>query len=246
MANADEARQRLIHIASELMGYTGLVLPVQPVGPAAIEAPRSGHILLDTAWLEASDAELAFGLARGWGHRVLEHEPQEFSSTEAELAAWRDGTRFTLADEVEADIYAARFLADFGYDPQPLFAALCLRHENATTDKVWTDGQRVDLTADTMEQVLGLRPDTPCGPDAVVILGSCSEQYDACLASADQRVSACHQACYSGECSLACSTSNDQCTTCTSSCTRRCNSTAAQTYDQCGIDLEVCEEEEAL
>ncbi len=192
MANPEEARQRLIHIASEIIGYTGLVLPAEPIGPMTNEAPMDGHVLVGMAWLEAGDAELVFGVARGWGHRKLGHVLRVFESAEADIAAWREGERFTLADEVEADIYAARFLADFGYDPQPLFAALCLRHETSESDKVWTDGQRVDLTADTMEKVLGLRPETLCGPDAVVILGSCTEQHDACLANVDLSVNVCH------------------------------------------------------
>ena len=245
MADADESRQRLIRIASELIGYSGKLLPVQPVSPVSQEPFRSGHVPIDTTLLEASDAELAYGLARGWGHVVQEHQPVVFTNTEAELAAWRDGSRFNLADEVEADIFAARFLADFGYDPQPLFAALCLRHEEGSEGQVWTDGQRVDLIADSMEDVLGLRPETPCGPDAVVILGSCLEQYDACLLTVEDGVNACHQACYSGECSSACSASSDQCNACTTSCTRRCNRSAAQNFDQCGTDQDICEEDEA-
>jgi hypothetical protein len=59
MADAEESRQRLIRIASELIGYSGKLLPVQPVGSASNEPFRSGHVPVDTALLEASDAELA-------------------------------------------------------------------------------------------------------------------------------------------------------------------------------------------
>ena len=70
MADAEESRQRLIRIASELIGYSGKLLPAQPVGPASADAFRSGHVPIDTTLLEASDVELAYGLARGWGHIV--------------------------------------------------------------------------------------------------------------------------------------------------------------------------------
>ncbi len=50
MADAEESRQRLIRIASELIGYSGKLLPVQPVSAASQSMPfRSGHVPIDTA-----------------------------------------------------------------------------------------------------------------------------------------------------------------------------------------------------
>jgi len=242
---ADEARHDLITAASQLVGYSGQLLPVQPVGGTDV-ALLDGHVPVNIAWLSGSPAELAFGLARGWGHVKLGHAPLAFSSSSEELSAWRMDARYAPEEEAAADMFAAQFLADFGYDPAPLFATMCAMQMAAPADDPNDYGARVGLAADSIESVLGLRPETPCGPrPAMAELGSCSDRHDACLLDMERGVGVCRDVCRNEECGLDCgSGSYDLCESCMTSCTRRCNRDAALAFDQCEDDLDLCELED--
>ena len=87
IAGADDARLRLIRVASELVGYSGKLLPVAPVDAVSATGFLPGHVPVDIRWLDAGASELAFGIARGWGHITLGHTPVGFTSETEEAVA---------------------------------------------------------------------------------------------------------------------------------------------------------------
>ena len=227
----------LIRIASQLAGYSGSFLPVAPVAPGVTAGLEPGQVPVDLAWFAAPPGILAFGLADGWAHQLQDHITLAEPGSSLDVAAWMAGVRYSREDARQADAWAARFMAEFGYPVEPLFAQLCQRGQ----------GERVAAIADAYEAVVGWRPDAPCGPlpavvELAALLLSCDQTFDACRADAEQASQACNGACYADKCALACSGgSYEQCNTCQASCSRACNSSAASLWGACDDDLALCE-----
>lgn len=231
----DEPDLRLIAVASQLAAYSGAFLPVAPVAPGIDAGLHPGQVPVDIAWFDAPEGVLAFGVASGWAHQVLGHVPLAEPGSAQDIAAWSVGVRYGREDAAAGDAWAARFLAEFGRPVEPLLAQLCARGE----------GARVTRIADAYESVVGLRPQAPCSDAPVPVaapLLDCSAQFDACRADAEASAGACNAACAASQCALACSSgSYEQCSGCTASCARGCNSTAAEAWDACDDGFDRCE-----
>ncbi|MBT6203625.1 MAG: hypothetical protein HOI34_07980 [Rhodospirillaceae bacterium] len=124
---------------------------------------------------------------------------------------------------------------------------MCARRDGAAVDDRNDYGDRVQRAADEFEAIQGLRPETPCGTTPeMAALGSCNERYDGCIIGMENEAGFCSEECRRLDCSVACSGgSYDQCDSCMTSCSRRCNRAAAQSYDQCSVDLDVCTSDES-
>lgn len=232
---------KLIAVASQLVVYSGIFLPVGPVAPGIDAGLQPGHVPVELAWFEAPEGVLAFGVASGWAHHVLDHVPLADPGTPQDVAAWNVGVRYDRDDAEAGDAWAGRFLAEFGHPVEPLLEVLCGRGE----------GPRADVIADAYEAVVGWRPQAPCGGapavaavPAAALLG-CDEQFDLCRSEAEASARTCNTACVEIRCALSCSSgSYEQCSTCTASCGRTCNSTAAGAWDACDEVLELCRAED--
>ncbi len=227
----------LIRIASQLAGYSGSFLPVAPVAPDMAEGLQPGQVPVDLEWFTAPPGILAFGLADGWAHQLQDHVTLAEPGSAMDVAAWRAGVRYSREDTAAADAWASRFMAEFGHPVEPLLVRLCEANQ----------GNRVGIIVDAYAAVVGWQPEVPCGPQPVAaelpaLLLSCEEAFDACRADAEQYSAACNAACSTNACALACSGgSYEQCNACQASCSRTCNSTAAEVWDACDDDLELCQ-----
>lgn len=235
MPDGEAARLEFIRVASQVAAYSGFFYPVTPVDIAT--GLPLGHVPVDLAWFSGEPGLLVFGLARGWAHLVLGHETLAEAGTPQDAALWLAGSRHAPADEAAADAWAARFLADLGYDAQPVIADLCTAPGGTA---------RAAVVVDAHESVLGWAPQascaTPIAPQPVLALESCSDRFDACRATIEHDASACHRACYAVDCAIACSGGGyDQCSDCTTSCGRGCNALGAQAHDACLADNTLCE-----
>lgn len=238
MPDGETARLEFIRVASQLAAYSGFFYPVTPIVLSAGLPP--GHVPVDTAWFTDEPSDLIFPLARGWGHLVLEHETVAEAGTPEDAALWLAGGRYDPADETRADAWAGRFLAEMGYDAIPVVAALCTQARGP---------ERAAAIAEAHEEVLGWAPEVPCvageAAPTIVVLGSCSEQFEQCRATVEGDASACHRTCRAVDCALACSGgSYDQCNSCMESCGRSCNGQGGAAYDLCLESLDLCETDE--
>jgi len=224
----------LIRIASQLAGYSGSFLPVAPVAPGITAGLEPGQVPVDLAWFSAPPGILAFGVADGWAHLMLQHATLAETGSSQDAAAWIVGVRYNREDAAAADAWAARFMAEFGHPVEPLLAMLCERGQ----------GARVEAIAGAYEAVVGWRPQAPCGPAPLIaapLILDCDDAYVACRSEADAASLACGGGCYSGQCALVCSSgSYEQCSSCTTSCNRSCSSATAVAWEACEGELELC------
>lgn len=229
---------KLIAVASQLVAYSGVFLPVGAVAPGIDAGLQPGHVPVELAWFEAPDGVLAFGVASGWGHHVLGHVPLADPGTPQDVAAWNVGVRYGRDDARAGDAWAGRFLAEFGHPVEPLLALLCDRDE----------GPRAAAIADAYEAVVGWRPQAACGGAPATVaapvasLLDCDERHHRCRSEVEETAGVCYGACIEARCALSCSSgSYEQCSTCTGSCSRACNSTAAGAWHACDEALDVCQ-----
>ena len=101
----------LAKTAGELAAFSGRAYRVLPVSAQAWDqAHGAGWILLDLEPGAAKESVLAFRLAHEWAHEALGH-PASFRK---QARGWLYSAG-TAAAEREADGYAGRFLARYGY-----------------------------------------------------------------------------------------------------------------------------------
>ena len=102
----------LAPIYSQLKEFSGVeyrIIPGQSVEWG--QAHSGGIIILDISALQRPKPILAYMLAHEWGHEALGHQSNLYPAT---------GTMWSFRfsshrEEEEADIYAGRFLAEYGY-----------------------------------------------------------------------------------------------------------------------------------
>lgn len=113
--NPNNPGSRLATIYRQLAAWSGKRPALFPAQTGNIgQAHHGGVILIDVSKLTEVDSVLAFWLAHEWGHVALGHTDNLVHSGSIwELRA------LPSAREDAADRYAARFLADHGYDITP-------------------------------------------------------------------------------------------------------------------------------
>ena len=84
------------------------------------QAHRGGLIILDYSTINKSPSILAFVFAHEWGHQALGHQANIYNP---QGAAWRYRSSPTQFED-EADVYAGRFLARYGYDMDEVYSYL--------------------------------------------------------------------------------------------------------------------------
>lgn len=113
---AGPLKARAEQVITQLRRYSNKSFVVYPVRDLAmLSAHAGGFILLDISSMANDESLLAFRLAHEWGHLVLGHQPN-ISTPYGNPLRPRFGP---TTDEDAADIYAARFLAEYGYDIEP-------------------------------------------------------------------------------------------------------------------------------
>ncbi|MGZ5030530.1 MAG: hypothetical protein ACXV8I_08030 [Methylobacter sp.] len=99
-------------IATQLVEYSGQVFKIVPGQTFQWgQAHAGGWIILDISSASKPDPILAFRLAHEWGHQALGHQPNFYHPTGLQ---WTFRSSSTAVED-EADAYAGKFLAKYGY-----------------------------------------------------------------------------------------------------------------------------------
>lgn len=112
---------RVTKVTTQLVKYSGQVFKVVPGQTFQWgQAHAGGWIILDISSVSSPEPILAFRLAHEWGHEALGHQPNWYHPAGKQ---WTFRPSNTTAED-EADAYAGRFLARFGYPLDPVISEL--------------------------------------------------------------------------------------------------------------------------
>lgn len=113
---SDDPKAATIHY--QLVRFTGLNYPVilaQPVD--GMHGHVDGIIVIDQSLIEKDRNISAFIFAHEWAHQLLGHQPNIRRTSEHVWEYQASAAR----SEDESDIYAGKFLAVFGYEPDLVY-----------------------------------------------------------------------------------------------------------------------------
>ena len=247
LSNPGAVQAMVARIHRQLRRHSGKSFPVYPYQTNQIgRALPGGAILIDLSTLGKPPEVVAFWLAHEWAHQDLGHTPNIFSHPSQSYRAWQRQALYPTANEDDADVYAGRFLAEYGYDIARVLRSLC-RLPSSPYDQTHSTGpQRALNVARAYRSNGGRHVASPCtaGPRNRPLYRRemCGPQYAGCAAQVQQRAASCPANCIWQRCGAPCGPYGNLslCSNCRQHCVAACMQEVAVGRRQCEVQRQAC------
>jgi hypothetical protein len=164
--------EKVSKVTNQLIQHSGQVYRVIPGQTFQWgQAHAGGWIILDISSVSAIEPILAFRLAHEWGHEALGHQPNWYHPAGG---AWKFRPSSTTAED-QADAYAGRFLAKFGYPLDVIVAELKDLPQTSNGDRHSDGSTRAMIVSESykrQQSALAFESDAPlCKSVEMVLAG---------------------------------------------------------------------------